>query len=95
MKHYYPTFDEFLKLSDRGNTIPVYRQLLADALTPVTAYQRLAEPVGFAPANSAFLLESVVGGDRIARYSVVSADPEVTFAARRDDITVQRLGQEA
>jgi len=95
MKHYYPTFDEFLKLSDRGNTIPVYRQLLADALTPVTAYQRMAEPAGFAPANSAFLLESVVGGERIARYSFVSADPEVTFTARRDDITVQRLGQEA
>jgi len=44
MKHYYPNFDEFLKLADKGNTIPVYRQLLADTLTFVTAYQRLVFP---------------------------------------------------
>ena len=44
MKHYYPGFDEFMALAERGNTIPVYRQLLADALTPVMAYQRLAQP---------------------------------------------------
>ena len=41
MKHYYPSFDEFLKLAEKGNTIPVHRLLLADSLTPVTAYQRL------------------------------------------------------
>jgi len=95
MKHYYPNFDEFRKLAEQGNTIPVYRQLMADALTPVTAYQRLAEPAGFAPAASSFLLESVVGGERIARYSFVGADPEVTFTAYRDEITVKRSGQAA
>ncbi|MBN1555806.1 MAG: chorismate-binding protein, partial [Phycisphaerae bacterium] len=93
MKHYYPNFDEFLKLSEKGNTIPVYRQLLADALTPVTAYQRLAQPLGYAPASHAFLLESVVGGEKIARYSFVAANPEATFTARRDEITIQRDGQ--
>ena len=92
MKHYHPSFDEFRAHADQGNIIPVYRQLLADALTPVTAYQRLAMPLGFAPASNAFLLESVVGGERIARYSFVAADPEMTFLARRDEITIRRSG---
>jgi len=90
MKHYYPDFDEFLKLSEKGDTIPVYRQLLADALTPVMAYQRLAEPAGFAPAEHAFLLESVEGGERIGTHSFVAADPEATFTAYRDNITIER-----
>ena len=65
------------------------RQLLADALTPVMAYQRLANPVGFAPASHAFLLESVVGGERIARYSFVAADPEAVFTASREKMTIR------
>ena len=95
MKHYYPNFDEFRALSSQGNTIPVFRQLLADALTPVTAYQRLAEPDAAGPGRYSFLLESVVGGERIARYSFVAANPEATFTARRDEITVERPGCEA
>ena len=95
MKHYSPDFDQFRALCDRGNTIPVYRQLLADALTPVTAYQRLAMPPGFAPAKNAFLLESVVGGERVARFSFVAVDPEATFTARRDQITIARRGESA
>ena len=95
MKHYYPNFEAFCKLSEKGNTIPVYRQLLADSLTPVTAYQRLAMPKGFAPARNAFLLESVVGGEWMARYSFVAVDPEVVFTARGKAITIQRVGQKA
>ena len=93
MKHYHPNFEDFLKLSAGGNTIPVYRQLLSDVLTPVTAYQRLAMPPGYAAARNAFLLESVVGGEIVARYSFVAADPEATFSARRDQITISRRGQ--
>ncbi|MFP4105262.1 MAG: anthranilate synthase component I [Phycisphaerae bacterium] len=89
MKHYFPNFDDFMTLTRKGNTIPVYRELLSDSLTPVTAYQRLAMPSGFKPASNAFLLESVVGGERIARFSFVAADPETTFTARRNRITIQ------
>ncbi len=92
MKHYYPNFEQFCELADQGNTIPVYRQLLSDSLTPVSAYQRLANPVGFAPSANSLLLESVVGGDKIARYSFIAVDPEVTFTARRDEITIKKLG---
>ena len=92
MKHNYPSFDEFVKLSAEGNTIPVYRLLLADSLTPVTAYRRLAAPAGIARSRHSFLLESVVGGERIARFSFVGADPEATFCARRNEMTVSRGG---
>jgi anthranilate synthase component I len=92
MKHYHPNFEEFLALCERGNTVPVYRELLSDALTPVLAYQRLAHPAGFAPARNAFLLESVVGGERIARYSFVAVDPVATFTATRREITLRRAG---
>ena len=94
MKHYYPDFEEFRALAEKGNTIPLCRQLLADALTPVMAYQRLAHPVGLAPASHSFLLESVVGGERIARYSFTAADPELTVTAVRDEITIRRRGRE-
>jgi anthranilate synthase component 1 len=95
MKHYYPNFEDFCSLAEKGNTIPVYRQLLADSLTPVTAYQRLAQPPGFAPASHAFLLESVVGGQRMARYSFVAADPETVFTARTGQVTIARRGEDA
>jgi anthranilate synthase component I len=91
MKHYYPSFEEFLRLSEQGNTIPVYRRLLADTLTPVTAYQRLAQPPGFAPAKNAFLLESAELATR-SRYSFVAADPELTFQARGPAITLRTRG---
>ncbi len=94
MKHYYPSFDEFRNLAQEGNTIPVYRQLLADTLTPVTAYQRLAQPAGFAKSRHAFLLESVVGGERMARYSFVGCDPEAVYTARRNELTIERPGDE-
>ena len=93
MKHYFPSFDEFLKLSEQGNTIPVYRQLLADTLTPVMAYQRLAQPIGFARSAHAFLLESAEVGER-ARYSFVAADPEATFEARGRNMVIRRGGRE-
>ena len=93
MKHYYPNFDDFRRLSEQGNTIPVYRQLLADALTPVMAYQCLVEPAGAKKADNAFLLESVVGGEQIARYSFAASNPEATFTVRGNQITIERDGQ--
>ena len=76
MTRYYPNFDEFAKLAEPGQTIPVYRQLLSDVLTPVTAYLRLSQ------ADHAFLLESVVGGERIARYSSSELSPSLSLEPR-------------
>ncbi len=69
MNRYYPDFETFQKLCRQGNTIPIYRRLLSDCLTPVSAYRSIAG------GSDSFLLESVVGGERIARYSFTGARP--------------------
>ena len=87
MRVYRPTLDEFRKLARKANTIPVYSRLLADELTPVSAYARLAEgPEG---SDYAFLLESVVGGEKIARYSFVAARPSAVYLAYDRKVTVR------
>ncbi len=71
-----PSKSEFLKLAKRGNLIPVYRELLADAETPVSAYQKLRK------TGPSFLLESVEGGERIGRYSFLGANPSRVIRSR-------------
>ncbi len=79
---YYPSFEEFTRLSQQGNMVPVYRQLLADTLTPVSAYEKLA--VG----DHSFLLESASGGEKVARYSFLGTSPFMLFRARDDEVEV-------
>src|SRR3954464_1812449 len=69
-----PDFAEFAKLAKRGNLVPVYETFTADLLTPVGAYLRLAKR-----ARYACLLESVEGGEKIARYTFVGANPVEVF----------------
>lgn len=87
MEDYYPNLDDFKRLCDQADVIPVYRELLADALTPVSAYRRLAQPLDAPASDYSFLLESVVGGEKIARYSFVSADPSMSISVNGDVIT--------
>ena len=72
-----PTFKEFQSLARQGNLVPVYEDFTADLLTPVGAYLRIA-----AGARYAFLLESVEGGEKIARYTFTGANPAEVFRAR-------------
>ncbi len=69
-----PSFQEFEQLAKRGNLIPVYETFSADLLTPVSAYLRVAQG-----ARYSFLLESVEGGEKIARYTFAGANPEEIF----------------
>src|ERR1700721_1936997 len=69
-----PDFKEFQRLAKQGNLIPVYDVLPADLLTPVSAYLRIAQG-----ARYSFLLESVEGGEKIARYTFAGANPEEVF----------------
>ncbi len=62
----YPALEQFRELSKKGNVVPVYREILADTDTPVTAFLKL----GTSPS---FLLESVEGGETWARYSFIGA----------------------
>ncbi len=70
MLHMLPSRDELAALAEGVSVVPVYCSILSDQLTPVSAFERLA-----ADAEHAFLLESVVGGEKIARYSFLGADP--------------------
>jgi anthranilate synthase component I len=69
-----PDFREFQRLAKQGNLIPVYDVISADLLTPVSAYLRIAQG-----ARYSFLLESVEGGEKIARYTFAGANPEEVF----------------
>jgi anthranilate synthase component 1 len=69
-----PDFREFQRLAKQGNLIPVYDVFSADLLTPVSAYRRIAQG-----ARYSFLLESVEGGEKIARYTFAGAHPEEVF----------------
>jgi len=70
----HPDFREFQRLAKQGNLIPVYDVFSADLLTPVSAYLRIAQG-----ARYSFLLESVEGGEKIARYTFAGAHPEEVF----------------
>ena len=69
-----PTFALFSRLAKQGNLIPIYDVFSADLLTPVSAYLRMAQG-----ARYSFLLESVEGGEKIARYTFAGAHPEEVF----------------
>src|ERR1700678_1524902 len=81
-----PTFEEFQAASADGGIFPVYRELFGDTLTPVEAYRRIAR------GNSSFLFESVVGGEKIGRYSFLGADPFLRIEAFGNDVVVTREG---
>ena len=83
---YHPTFEEFKELSRKGNVVPVYRQLFADTLTPVSAFQKISD------TDYAFLLESAHGGERIARYSFLGSNPFLGFKCQGFDVEISRIG---
>lgn len=64
-----PSFEKFCELAAGHDLVPVYRRLVSDTLTPVSAYDRLPK------SGDSFLFESVVGGERIGRYSFLGAGP--------------------
>lgn len=82
---YYPTIKEFREKAKDGNTIPVYRSILADMETPVSAFYKLL------PNKHAFLLESVEGGETVARYSFLGSQPSVLFHSKGHQVTIEYL----
>jgi anthranilate synthase component I len=80
---YFPSFDEFVQLAPGHTVVPVYRQLLGDSLTPVSAFCKIQE------GEWAFLFESVVGGERMGRYSFVGSGPFFRFEAFDRNVVMQ------
>ena len=87
-----PDREEFRSRAQRGNLIPVYREILADRLTPVSAFEALTadRPAGDNPY--AFLLESVEGGERLGRYSFLGANPSLVFRSKGRTATIEENG---
>jgi len=79
------TFEDFEREAGRGNVVPVVRTVLADLQTPVGAFLRAAEG-----ARYAFLLESIEGGERVARYSFLGANPDMVARGRGNDTIIER-----
>ena len=82
------SFEKFEREARQGNVVPVVRSVLADLQTPVGAFMRIARN-----SQYAFLLESVEGGERIARYSFLGAEPEMIVRGRGLQTFVERKGK--
>ena len=85
----HPTLDEFRKLARPGALVPVYREILADLETPVSAYMKIAKGQEYA-----FLLESVERADTIGRYSFLGSNPSTVLRSKGTNITLTRDGRE-
>jgi len=82
------SFDEFKELAQRGTFVPVYKEIVADLLTPVSAFLKIAEH-----ADHAFLLESVEGGEQVGRYSFLGKDPFLILRSRGGQTIIDRAGE--
>jgi len=83
---YTPTWKEFKQKACEGNLIPVYREVLADLETPVSAFLKIDD------GSYSFLLESVEGGDQIAQYSFLGSNPSAIFQAKGRNVTITENG---
>jgi len=79
---YYPNKKEFRKIVQQGNLIPVYREICDDLETPVSAFKKI-------DSGQSFLLESVEGGEKIARYSFLGSDPVMVVSSHNGQVRIQ------
>lgn len=81
------SYDEFLALCRQGTVVPVVKRVMADLLTPVSAFLRVAGKQPYA-----FLLESVEGGEKVARYSFLGATPHMVLRCRNGVVWIDENG---
>ena len=81
------SYAEFVELAQRGTFVPVCKEIMADLLTPVSAFLKIAEH-----SDYAFLLESVEGGEQVARYSFLGKDPFLVVRSRDGKTMLERGG---
>jgi anthranilate synthase component I len=84
----FPNYQEFASLASEATLVPVARTVAADLRTPVSAFLSIA-----AEEPHAFLLESVEGGEKVARYTFLGARPYMVVEARGSRITVENHGK--
>jgi anthranilate synthase component 1 len=81
------TFEEFVDLAKRATFVPVCKELVADLLTPVSAFLKIAEH-----SDYAFLLESVEGGEHVGRYSFLGKDPFLILRGKNGETEIEKAG---
>jgi anthranilate synthase component I len=82
-----PSLQEITQLARQGSVIPVYKDILGDLLTPAAAFLRVAQG-----RSRVFLLESVEGGERLARYSFIGWDPFLVVRGKGESVWMERQG---
>lgn len=81
--NHYPHFESFARFAESHLLVPVYRQLVSDTLTPLTAWCKIREQ------GHSFLFESVIGGEKVGRYSFVGTRPFLSLSARGNQVTLR------
>jgi anthranilate synthase component 1 len=82
----YPSPEEFQELTKQGTLIPVYCEILADMETPVSAYKKIAT------GKYSFLLESMEGGEKWARFSFIGSNPALIFRSKANTVELIKDG---
>jgi len=82
-----PSLQEFKEKAQHGNLIPVYKEILADTETPVSAYMKIGG------SAYSFLLESVEGGEKWAQYCFLGCNPSIIVSLRGTTVTISKNGQ--
>ncbi|MCA9101804.1 MAG: hypothetical protein KDA63_11665, partial [Planctomycetales bacterium] len=86
VSRHFPDLDTFHKLAHGVELVPVYRRLMSDTLTPVSAFQKIDA------GACACLFESVIGGEKVGRYSFLTADPFLRIEAYDRRVVVTESG---
>ena len=84
-----PSYDEVLNLKDNYSVIPIYKEIYADAFTPINLLRKIA-----GKSDKFFLLESIEGGEKWARYSFIGFNPKARLSYKNGTLTVTGEGQE-
>lgn len=84
---FFPDQQTFAALAAKGNLIPVYREIMADMDTPVTAFKKIDD------GSYSFLLESIEGGEKWGRYTFLGASPSVVIRSRGERVEILQDGQ--
>lgn len=83
-----PDCAQITELAQQFNTIPVYEEIYADVVTPITLLQRIAQR-----STRYYLLESVEGGERWGRYSFLGFDPVLRITCQQGKVTIEEQGE--
>src|SRR5262249_32467299 len=89
MSRYRPSYEEFVRCLDSpASCVPVYRQLTGGGLAPVSAFSRIER------AAPSVLFESVIGGEKVGRFSFLGTEPFLKFEARGAEVSIAETGAE-